>query len=686
MRSKVFVEGGTHELPNIYIATLLKNIENLGYTLAKDLLCVIKTLTPTDFEQFYFELVEALKSAIGANAIYKPMYPNFPKQVMGMDEYELYSNAIMHYLSFGTLLPEYEKDERFPLLDLTKLKVIALGNEHEFMHIFTHLVNAKTSISEIDKKTLEWFIAYYGRDIVDYLPDKITLKENIALVSKLLLEHEIFSQKQLFKYFNTSTDVLRLAVCLSDGDISLATNTRFRSFKRAERRLLLALLEQCNHIEEDMITYKGQWIRLGERIHPGEYYKKYPNTYKSFQILRDNKKIETFNSKVEKALLYNNSEHAVHLLKRKPGEFARRLDHLLRISHTDCHMILSKFKNVANQVSSTVLLQVMAHFKNRNTHSDIRVFFPKGNVGKAYSIPNELPDIDQTTCQEVVKICEGVLINKYMEKDTLGHVYIDKRLKNYIVPFSQRSANKSLKTIVRGSKIHLHEAAKTIRSFIYWKEAKDSTTDIDLSAVMYDSKWHYIEHISYTHLKSDTYKACHSGDIVSAPHGASEFIDLDIESVRQYGGRYIVLSVNSFSQHKLSELPECFMGWMTRECPNSGEIYEPKTVQNKIDITSQTLISIPIIIDVIDNKIIWTDLSLTHHPFWCNNIEGNQKGMILIGKAMTNFAKPSLYDLFMLHAMARGKLCYNIDEADTIFSIDRGVTPFDNDIIISEYL
>ncbi|WP_216627887.1 hypothetical protein [Paenibacillus germinis] len=34
--------------------------------------------------------------------------------------------------------------------------------------------------------------------------------------------------------------------------------------------------------------------------------------------------------------------------------------------------------------------------------------------------------------------------------------------------------------------------------------------------------------------------------------------------------------------------------------------------------------------------------------------EHREKGMVLMGKAMTSLTKPTPYDLFMLHAVARG--------------------------------
>ncbi|BFH15270.1 hypothetical protein J6TS7_60690 [Paenibacillus dendritiformis] len=109
-------------------------------------------------------------------------------------------------------------------------------------------------------------------------------------------------------------------------------------------------------------------------------------------------------------------------------------------------------------------------------------------------------------------------------------------------------------------------------------------TDIDLSAVLYDDAWNYKEHISYTNLRSARYKAAH---IVSAPHGACEFIDIDIPSVLQYGGRYIVASLHSFTGQVYSELPECFAGWMMRQHPNSGEVFEPATVVDRLDLMAK---------------------------------------------------------------------------------------------------
>ncbi|ULL14155.1 cytoplasmic protein [Paenibacillus sp. H1-7] len=686
-KRKLIVQRGSHVLPPKYLATAMKNIEYLGFTFSKQLMDAVRTLSIEEFAALYDQLVTDLKAMIGADVIYKPMYPNFPLQVMLASEAELYIHAIIHYITLA--LPDYEALDRFPLLDQVGLSIIDLGSEEDYVQMIRGIIQANSSISQQDKENVEWVIANHD-SLEAFLPEAIPLKENVGFVVGALLKYGKAETHLIGSYVKTATDVLRLATALSDGDVSLAANTKFRKFKRAERRLLLGLLEQSGSaIVEDMLRNKNRWIRLGEILHPSEYRNQYPRCNEAFDILRNNKPYETFGAKVELSLQYKDAWLAADLLKHRAGEFARRLDHLLRITKEPLLMVYA-FEDVADQVSTPVLLQVMTHFTHRNERHELRTFFPKGNVAKAVAIPNTLPVLDPEVCEAVVETCKNTLLNRFSKLPPLGRVYVDESLKRFVVPFSQRSASKALRTIVRGSRLEMPPGS-TIRFFTWWKEGMVRGThtgrvDIDLSAVMYDKKWNYIEHISYTNLRSGKYKAAHSGDITSAPSGACEFIDIDIASVVQYGGRYIVASLNSFTEQPYCDLPECYAGWMMRKYPNEGKIFEPSTVVDKIDIAADTQICIPVIMDVVERTVIWTDLALRKHPDYYNNIEGNQKGMTLMGKAMTSLVKPTLYDLFKLHAAARGQETEREDDAQTVFSVKRGVTPFDTGTILSEYV
>lgn len=695
-KNKLIVERGNETTPNNqYIATIIKNIEALGYTFSKELFEILQTFSQNDLQKFYLELVPILKKLVGADVSYKPMYPNFPKSVMEADYIDLFINAIVHYWSNGTLYPYEKREERLPLFDATKVKVLDLGTTEDLYSIFNHLCQSKTSISQTDKEDLEWMF----KNLSIKLPDEIPSKENTALIGKLYLENApLAASKDIQKYFKTATDVLRLITAMSDGDISLASNTRFRNFRRKERRILLELLQGCGAIEEDMLKYKNRWIRVGERLHPAEYPDaQFGKVITAFQKLRNGIKIDTFAGKVTKAIDTEDYKSALILLKQRPGELARRLDYLLRTTD-DKNSVITAFHDVADEVSTPVLLQVNEHFANRTKKSDSRVFFPKGNLARCYCIENTLPDIDEKYCNAIEKICENALIGHYKSRDFLGKVYLSETFKRYIVPFSQRSASKALKTIVRGSKLPIDSNTKALRAFIWWTNMEDSahygTIDIDLSAAIFDENWNYMEHVSYTNLRSNQYNAYHSGDITNggptSGDGVSEFLDVDIDSVVKYGARYVVYQVYSYTRQSFSDMPHAMFGWMGRTDVKSGEIYEPKTVTQKMDLASQSTVCIPVIFDCVNREIIWCDMNLSLNGCYSNqggnNVESNLSGVAATCYSMVNICKPNLYDLIELHIKARGLRVYNKEEADVVFDVDSGITPFDTDVFMAEYL
>lgn len=664
------------------VLMMMKNVQSFGYTFSKELFVALSHLTQLELESLYLTLIPTLKKLVGADVEYKPMYPNFPMQVAQMGDIESFINAIVHYWSYGNLMPEYEKDERLPLIDDNKMALLSIGNHEDLMEIFKNLVASKTSLSAQDKEDVTAIIRNCA-DYTNYLPDVIPLKENVALIGKLIIEEApIKSIKAISKYFRTATDVLRLVTALSDGDISLASKTKYRNLKRRERRMILDLLSNCGNITEDLFRYQYEWIRVTEILHPFEYnYPRYKNINNAFNTLRNDKKPLMFGGKVQSAILRKDMKTAADLLKTRPGEFARQLDKVIRDSDNPSY-ILECFKSVATEISTPVLLQVRQHFIGRmaETPNPVRVFFPKGNLAKAISIKNELPAISKIICQNVAKTCHDALIEQYKSKNSLGNVYVDEELKNYLVPFSQRSASSTTKSIVRGSQLPIKSDTTAVRAFIWWTNTSERV-DIDLSATIYDSDWKYVEHISYTDLCSARMKAYHSGDITNggsiSGKGVSEFLDVDIDAVAE-NGRYIVYQVYSFTGQRFSTLKNCRFGWMEREDVNSGEIYEPTTVKMSMDVNAEGRTAIPVIFDCAERKFIWCDMNLgiddSHHGGI--NLESNIHGVTATCYAMTHLNKPNIYDLAMLNAMARGTVVNDRNNADIIFSNDT-TTPFE---------
>lgn len=756
--------------------TLQANLESYGYGFSIDMLKALSHYTEEQLVEFNAWFIPSLRSSLGANHQYKPMYPNFPQQVFEATQSELILNAIMHYTGdmLGVrIMPEYIKKERFPLnkqpqqvpFDFINhtteddcLKVIGIASQEDVKKLFMSLMNSNTSLSDFDKECLETLFSYFHHNgQVEHLlkESNISQKETIAFIGAIVLNHSL-SIELIRPLFSTATDVLRLAAAFSDADLSLSINPKFVNIKRPMRKALLSLLETITQqgnkelILENMFQKRNVWVRLGEKLHSGEYSNAYPLAHELFMQIRNEIKPTNFNGKVDIAFSHQQFEQLIDLLKQRPGVFARSLNRLFqriegnapqKISNAvvDKNVVFSNmftntvaktgetqlsqlkeniikkeekaisgmvdgleapldnntknylvgkainaFKEVASDVSTPVLLQVYNHFKHQATQQH-RVFLPKGAVSKSYVVDNNIKSLSTTICADIVHICRQTLIQRFSSLPSLGNVYLGEELKQQNVPFAMRSASKALKTVARGSSIDLHndntQTTDTTRFFIWWQEPEGDRVDLDLSVMFLNKDFNYVEHCSFTQLRGAGY--AHSGDITSAPHGACEFIDINRKELNP-AIQYIVMVVNSFTSQPYYELPECFAGWMERDKPQTGEIYEPRTVKNKFDLTSDTQTVIPMAIDIINNKAIWMDVSINNTGWYM--VENQNASISHAVKSMVHLSKPNLYDLFEMHVAGRGKLVTKKEDADTIFSLHEGITPYEYETIAADFM
>lgn len=682
---------------NKYVLSIMKDIEQLGYTFSESLFNQLTYfMDKKQLVIFRNDLIEQLKKLTGADKEYTPFYINFPEQVMEMDEMELMYNALIHYWSNGQLVPVQEERKTLSLLpDQSSLTVLEVGELEDLDEILNNLISSKTSLSQQD---VDDMIAIINMKSIDYqnLPTEIPFKENMVVIAKEIMLH---TDKECWfdiisKYIKTATDVLRLATALSNGDVSLASNTKYKSFTRKTRLCLLQLLENCCNIEEDMYRHRMKWLRLGETLHPAEFaqYKKVniafgklrnkdfnklwrylPEEYKEIKQEQGSCKIKTFYGKIDAALRDNDIERAVALLKKRPGEFARKLDSLLRStnSHNHYSLIIDGFAEVAKQISVPVLLQVKEHFVYRND-MDSRIFFPKGQLTKGYITENNLSHIPDTVCRAIKEICECTIIEQLKEKEPLNKVYISESMKGYCVPQSQRSASSGKKIITRGSRLPFEK--DFIRFFIRWEnemiDGCERRTDLDLSCVFLDESYNAVCTTAYYNLRHEF--SVHSGDYVNAPRpqGASEFIDLDIPKALEKNVRYAVMEVCGYTRTSFCDLENTYVGWMEIDDQDTGSVFEPSTVQNKINVTGKTDYILPLVIDLKEKEVIWMDMALTSHLFVPRNAANNMRGAILSVKGIIESHKPQMYDLITMNAKARGVICENRNDADIIFDTD----------------
>ncbi len=259
---------------------------------------------------------------------------------------------------------------------------------------FRMLCNAERPLSDAQNAFLSVCCRAYGASVCAWLPEKITLRQTIARVFGTLMRLTppdvwcAYAQKHL----SSATDVLRMIAILSGEKADLSKRFRrmsmpyalinagvfgdpdrmmfiggpkaaeaFRSdpkadryarrkyatavFKparmtRAERRCILALLsaypEQA--LCEDMHRYRALWVRIGETLHPSEYASRYPKAHRAFMALRkktpQGERVPgrlTFGAQIEDAVRRSRPDEAAALLQTRPGEFARRLNRMMRL-------------------------------------------------------------------------------------------------------------------------------------------------------------------------------------------------------------------------------------------------------------------------------------------------------------------------------------------------------------------
>jgi uncharacterized C2H2 Zn-finger protein len=244
------------KLEDNIIDILETQLAELGYVLSKNLRDKILYLKKEDIKNLHNFLFENIGNLIGFNNSHTPLFVNFPNDIPENTSELLIKRTIAyhlqddsqisvisgkigksHLLSCGhyvhdcdwdgskysncpicgrivnknnDFFKKIEKIENNKIFS-KKLKVLREVKEDEIKNIFNLIVNSTTPISSEDINDLKIIIDNYSYDILNWLPEKITLKENIGLIFGYLLKTDIDKDLIFEKsknYLKTSTDVL----------------------------------------------------------------------------------------------------------------------------------------------------------------------------------------------------------------------------------------------------------------------------------------------------------------------------------------------------------------------------------------------------------------------------------------------------------------------------------------------
>ena len=562
--------------------------------------------------------------------------------------------ACGHYIPYGTFpLDRYNGcpfcGTPFELGEIeyqgqgSKLKILDLWREAEANTFFQNLLSSKTALDATQADSLKLLLPYFS-----VAPEtRIGMKETLVLVVDSYIAQG--KEAEAGACFSSPTDILRYLWYKRTGflqivepktimkkdaknnyhivrslDLSMTVKERAQKelklkYSRQEcarvARWLNALPLSAEKACEIMHPKREMWVRFIRALRLAEYSKK--KGFEKLATLLDvfyNERYEVWQAELNAAYLNMDSEKAFTLLKQRPGVFARSLFAcMLWLGADDT---LSAFKEIIDQVPTRLLFTL-------NTYADL-YFSKEGKrsvqtiMGTRVEIPKHPLVVESYNEEQLAEmkakiedLCLWTIQHQFAKEENKNHfIYIDPQLYHIPLPIGDRSHNvHDFNATLMGTRFPLE--GNEIRLFMQWgKDLPAQHLDMDLSCrIIYKDR----EDICYFG-QLTTLGCQHSGDIRSIPDkvGTAEYINIDVNTLRQHKAKYVTFVCNAYSCGALS--PNLVVGWMDSKykmkvSERTGVAYDPSAVIHQVRITQPLQKGLLFgVLDVEAKEIIWMEL------------------------------------------------------------------------------
>lgn len=593
-RKGLFIEAGTSK--NEALAHQINHeLMTNGYFLSKDLFDRLATLDRDALTTVMNDLHKGLSYILGSDG-YSPTYKGFPQSVLAINYTEFVLNAILYYWSNRAWRPnELQGLERSFGFEIGEMKELRLLEKGEFDSIFTDIIYSKTSISAFDKEIVDYFIE---RD-TPFNFSKISFKEILAYVGQRLLDNP----KVTTLPTKDATNILRIWAAYSGGDEGLKANTKFKNPNSRQTKVILRTLESCYNLEDSFKSYREVWLRVLFYLHPmAKGNTKKFNTVATYSdTLRNNPKaLKTFNSKIEE-LLSNKDVAVFEVLKKAPGVFTRRLDHLVRVFG---YRAIQEWFTIRPSVKN--LVTAYNHFTDRDKEVAGRgAILADQSQSKVVTydalapLPTELVSDIKGLIMET--FCDGVDISTNLRNK---RVAIDAPLYYRPLDVNNRASNLSLNGAVNGT-VEKANTERTIRMYVHW----EGSDDIDLSGFLItrDSE---VFKVGWNANHKIGEGMVYSGDNTGHNDKNAEYLDITPSLLPDNTEWVIVDAVIFRGRRTYREYNGTIkMGWMLRNSPECNKHWLPNTVANAQVLASDSRVAYLMAYHVPSASVVYLDLA-----------------------------------------------------------------------------
>ena len=562
--------------------------------------------------------------------------------------------ACGHYIPYGTFpLDRYNGcpfcGTPFELGEIeyqgqgSKLKILDLWREAEANTFFQNLLSSKTALDATQSDSLKLLLPYFSVAA----ETRIGMKETLVLIVDSYIAQG--KEAEAGACFSSPTDILRYLWYKRTGflqivepktimkkdaknnyhivrslDLSMTVKERAQKelklkYSRQEcarvARWLNALPLSAEKACEIMHPKREMWVRFIRALRLAEYSKK--KGFEKLATLLDvfyNERYSVWQAELNAAYQNMDSEKAFFLLKQRPGVFARSLFAcMLWLGADDT---LSAFKEIIDQVPTRLLFTL-------NTYADL-YFSKEGKrsvqtiMGTRVEIPKHPLVVESYNEEQLAEmkakiedLCLWTIQHQFAKEENKNHfIYIDPQLYHIPLPIGDRSHNvHDFNATLMGTRFPLE--GNEIRLFMQWgKDLPAQHLDMDLSCRII-----YKDRTDICYFGQLTTLGCqHSGDIRSIPDkvGTAEYINIDVNTLRQHKAKYVTFVCNAYSCGALS--PNLVVGWMDSKykmkvSERTGVAYDPSAVIHQVRITQPLQKGLLFgVLDVEAKEIIWMEL------------------------------------------------------------------------------
>lgn len=640
---------GRTPLDRATLATLAANLTHYGYALTHDGFAALAAASEEDARAWWLAMEGALIASVGdgEKMAEHVVYKNFPNEVLAMDESEYWLRQILMYWGLPNELVTPPSAPRPALNEEVSLEVLQVAEDDALGEIYAAHLRRPVRWTDAQWEEVR-FLAPRLHALVPVA--SVPFKENLVRLAALLVELGVEVR------LSTATDVLRLAVAMSGGDVALREPAKLRTFTRKERRALLAMLEAAPQLEEDAARRRERFKRLLRALRPGDYATRAPRVVALYDTLYRGAPIETFNTRLER-LLAARDPAALALLAERPGELLRRLHHALLLFGADA---AGAFVRVLPKLTTGQLLKVLKHLETTPARA-YRAFPPKGNWNKLQVRP---ADPERRLPPKVRRAVTQAIEHAIAERVTrvVPSVRLDPRTRWITL----QTNDSDLTPYGRGTVFPIPDEVTFIRTASYWESGPTAGN------LWYDNGWNFFDAgwrprgaCCWNAVKYDD-GAVFSGDPTNAKDlegRACQLIDLYLDRLSALGVRFAVWNVLCYSNRTFDQAREVFAALEWGKQPASGTLFEPSRCQLSFPLRGANLTKYIAYIDLDRRQMVYVDANL---PGRVSSAAGNQKILEALMPAFLEHvaALPTVHDLFRGVPTREDGMCVAYDDAD----------------------